>query len=821
MSRASPGPAAAILIALAAAGWVGAAFAAGGNLRWAMLAAPLVAAATLHRPAWGLWILLLAVPLAAGTPGLGFRVANFVIPALVLGAWLLHRLRLHRDVNVTPGGLGLWFALFVAWVAFTSLLSRFPDAGLGSAIRFSILFAVLLAFANLWGPRQFRIGLLAYALALVPVGIYALVQMAALGPEKLLYYRLISPERLSSIYDNPNTLGVIMGHGLVILAAFTLVYASRGPTLRRTAVAAALLAAVAVLAGGLVVSFSRSSYLYVGSALLVLALCHRRLRLLAGAGILAVGAALVVLPMPAWLYAGLRLGSGLSYRGSLWSTGLRILEAHPFTGVGTGTRVFEFYRPEYIPSAVERELVTTRGGGAHNLFLTKGAELGLPGLVLALALFLLLWSRIPGALRDYRRGNWIRGAAAAGVAGLSFRALFESGTTLGMGHVTDSINFFLFALVLVLPTGSPAEPAILVPSERFREGRTGGQRFWAALVDRWKELGLRVHSEDESPIPDSIRDRPVLLAVRHLLVHGGFHRGVVVADQSDGGRLFLLLRWLRPRPRVRLVVVVHHLREGFRFAFPLYVRLARWNETSVLRLAHRVVVHTGVEADAVAARGIPRDRITLVRVGIADPGSRVTVREIAGGDPLRLLWIGGDFERKNLPGLLRALAAGVPATLTVVGRPHDPGIAARARDQASSLGLAGRVRFLGAVPEEDMEGLWAGHDAFVLPSLHEGHGTALDEALIRGMPALASALPVFIERLAGDEVLWVPAGDENALTEALARLRDFATRSRLSAAGLRRAAGFPSWHDTLDGYEAVVREELARTGNREPAAEPA
>jgi O-antigen ligase len=252
-----------------------------------------------------------------------------------------------------------------------------------------------------------------------------------------------------SFYHNANILGVAMAHGLVLTVPLLLTRTPERWTLGRGFLWFGLLGAALILLGALVATFSRASLLYALVALVTLALCHRRLRLIL-AGVATVGGlSLLVLPLPAWLLFGFRVSSGMSFRASLWRSGWEIMMDNPWTGIGSGLQVFEAYRPAYLDIAAHRGLLVTQAGGAHNVFLTKGAEMGIAGLILVLVLFIILWSRIPGALRDYARGDWLAGAAAAGVLGLSVRALFESYTTLMMAHIEDSLFFFLLGLVLV------------------------------------------------------------------------------------------------------------------------------------------------------------------------------------------------------------------------------------------------------------------------------------------------------------------------------------------------------------------------------------
>jgi O-antigen ligase len=442
----------AIVIALAGAAWASAAFSVADTLTLVVLTAPAFTALVLHRPRTGLFLIMLGLPLAPAFPAhIVSRSVNFALPGLVFGAWLLHGTRQRKDVALDPKPLLLWFGLFFAWTAFTSFFTEFPDRGLGQAGRYAIMAMMLLAFTNLWRESDYRKGLLLYGFALAPIAAFALWQIYTIGVQQIMLDRLLSPKRLSSIYGNPNTLGVIMANGLVILTAYGLSLASVKQTFRRGVLLGITGSIGVLLLAGLIVSFSRSSLVYFGVALFVLMAALPRMRWVAASGAAALGIFLIVFPIPVWVLSALRVGAGTSFRTSLWEAGVQMIQNQPLTGTGAGSGVFEYYRPAYIETAVDRILVHTTGGGAHNVFLTKGAELGWIGLLLTLGLFLLLLLRVPEGLREFRKGDWLRGAAAAGVVGLFIRAFFETGNTLGSGHIDDSMIFFLFAVILLGP----------------------------------------------------------------------------------------------------------------------------------------------------------------------------------------------------------------------------------------------------------------------------------------------------------------------------------------------------------------------------------
>jgi glycosyltransferase involved in cell wall biosynthesis len=186
------------------------------------------------------------------------------------------------------------------------------------------------------------------------------------------------------------------------------------------------------------------------------------------------------------------------------------------------------------------------------------------------------------------------------------------------------------------------------------------------------------------------------------------------------------------------------------------------------------------------------------------------IRARYGLDGRYVLFVGLLEPKKNLAGLVEAVArcrAGGgwgAAHLAVAG---DSGWGDDLAAAVSRLGLAETVRFLGAVADGDLPALYAGADVFVFPSLWEGFGLPVLEAMAAGAPVVASrrgALP----EVAGDAALLVEP-EAAALADALGRvLGDARLRERLREAGLARARGF-SWERAAAETLAVYRAALA------------
>src|SRR5205823_4602329 len=129
---------------------------------------------------------------------------------------------------------------------------------------------------------------------------------------------------------------------------------------------------------------------------------------------------------------------------------------------------------------------------------------------------------------------------------------------------------------------------------------------------------------------------------------------------------------------------------------------------------------------------------------------------------------------------------------------------AELRAQAVRLGIESDVRFLGWLGSDELEGLYAVSDAFVMPSLYEGFGLPVLEAMARGVPVACSDRSSLPE-VAGDAALLFDPEDVAGIATTIDRLlHDGATARRLRTAGPEQAAKF-SWRraaeQTVRSYE--------------------
>ncbi len=233
------------------------------------------------------------------------------------------------------------------------------------------------------------------------------------------------------------------------------------------------------------------------------------------------------------------------------------------------------------------------------------------------------------------------------------------------------------------------------------------------------------------------------------------------------------------------------------------------------RRSRRVIADSeSTRRDLIELARIAPQRIDVVPLGLGavrrhGPSDQGALRERLNlGERPVLLSLSAKRPHKNLSVLIGALAL-IPASerplLVLPGYPtwHEQEL----RERARSAGVQGDVLFLGWVSGADIEGLWEIARAFVFPSLYEGFGLPVLEAMARGVPVAcsnASSLP----EVAGDAALLFSPGNVQEVAGAVSRLfEDEDLREDLRARGLARAATF-TWARTaqltLASYDAAL-----------------
>ena len=269
------------------------------------------------------------------------------------------------------------------------------------------------------------------------------------------------------------------------------------------------------------------------------------------------------------------------------------------------------------------------------------------------------------------------------------------------------------------------------------------------------------------------------------------------------------------RGRFRRVVTVHDLiyarfpdahagirDKGMRVLVPRAVRRSQ-----------RVIVDSqSTRNDLIELLGLRPDRIDVVPLGLgtvrreAPLPERDVLARFDLGERDVVLTLSAKRPHKNLQALIGALARLAPERRPVLVLPGYPTAHEQElRERARLLGIEADVRFPGWVSAAELEGLWEIAQAFVFPSLYEGFGLPVLEAMARGVPVAcsnASSLP----EVAGKAALLFDPYDELAIAAAIERLLvDPDEAARLRALGRQRARLFTWERTALATLESYAR----------------
>lgn len=239
-----------------------------------------------------------------------------------------------------------------------------------------------------------------------------------------------------------------------------------------------------------------------------------------------------------------------------------------------------------------------------------------------------------------------------------------------------------------------------------------------------------------------------------------------------------------------------------------------------LHTAQRVIANSeATRRDFLDYFHLPQEKVTAVPLGVEDafrPPNQQEIKRVRSKYTLPdhyILYLGSNKPHKNLPQLVKAWAriAGDHRSedfkLVIAGNwdPRYP----QARQLTSRLDLCGSISFLGPIPDEDLPGVYGGARLFIFPSLFEGFGLPVLEAMACGtavacsrtssLPEVAENAAVYFDPLDLDEI----AGVLPATWNDSALLRDLRER------GLARAGNF-SWRRTARQTIQIYREVRGR-----------
>ncbi len=330
-------------------------------------------------------------------------------------------------------------------------------------------------------------------------------------------------------------------------------------------------------------------------------------------------------------------------------------------------------------------------------------------------------------------------------------------------------------------------------------------------------------SEGTVRLRSSIGEMPSNIEHRHIKVPGArfLRRGIssapIPALEAITGKIdvFVDSEWFHPKQASgKRISIVYDLGP---LLHPEWVdeqtrRFHLRTLDSLKRRADRIVcISEATAGDVVRELGVERERISIVHPGVDEAFFHATPvpPAILGGAPY-VLAVGTLNERKNLGVLIDAFAKVVERNrelrLVIVGSPDRD--AERIRQRIRERGIEQRAVLLGFASDEELPGIVAAATVLVFPSLFEGYGMPVVEAMAAGTPVIASSDPSIGEATGGAAVRSDPR-DAAALADALAKLvRSESDQRRLIAAG-RAFAETRRWSASGTAFADALERTLA------------
>ena len=346
----------------------------------------------------------------------------------------------------------------------------------------------------------------------------------------------------------------------------------------------------------------------------------------------------------------------------------------------------------------------------------------------------------------------------------------------------------------------------LVPGDPL--ARTGGYAYDRRIVAGLRALGhaVQVHALDASfPHPDD-----AALAAARRVLNALPSDAIVVIDGLALGAMPEVVA--AEAARLRLIALVHHPLAAETGLDASRRRALFASEQAALAQVRKVIVTSPPTAAALERYGVARERVEIIEPGTDHPAAGTASvsapAPAVAAPPVALLCIATVVPRKGHLLLLEALA-GLPETswrLDCIGSlDRDPGHAVAVARRIEQLGISARVVMHGECDEATLDRAWQAAEVFVLPTLYEGYGMAVAEALARGLPIISTRTGGIAAMVGDDAGRIVEPGDAAALGAALgAVIRDPELRANMAGAARLRATALPQWPAAVRAWAAVL-----------------
>jgi glycosyltransferase involved in cell wall biosynthesis len=242
----------------------------------------------------------------------------------------------------------------------------------------------------------------------------------------------------------------------------------------------------------------------------------------------------------------------------------------------------------------------------------------------------------------------------------------------------------------------------------------------------------------------------------------------------------------------KYLLVVHDLIQKER---PTYLR--KKLESYFIRNSDKVICNSNTTKNDLIALNLASDDVEIVYPGI-EVCSELIPEVKLFPESIKLLYVGSIEKRKGIIYLIEALSKiSTDFSLDIIGIVNFPDYYKILEDRIEELGLEKRISFRGRVSQEELIKYYLNSSIFVFPTLYEGYGMAVAEAMVYGLPIVASKLAPIEEFLENEkEGFLVEPRNPDKFAEALSKLmNDPILMNSFSENSISKSKSFHSWED--------------------------
>lgn len=331
---------------------------------------------------------------------------------------------------------------------------------------------------------------------------------------------------------------------------------------------------------------------------------------------------------------------------------------------------------------------------------------------------------------------------------------------------------------------------------------TGGYRYDRAIIEEWRKLNLDVDLislPGDYPFP-SEKD----IEAAFPILDAAFDADICVIDGLAGGCAPELIEHCAKQMPV--VALIHHplaLENGLS---DMQAKTLEEKEREGLAFTKAVATSSPTTKETVHSLfKYPADKIQSILPGM----ERDMPIPFRTQRPLRLLSVGSITPRKGYDVLLKALGRikDLSWTLDIVGMQDlDPELFVELQHIAEGNTIRDKIQFHDSLDNAALDRLYQNADLFALASRYEGYGMAYAEAIVRGIPVIATKAGAIPDTVPESTGILVPADDVDAFAGALkALLSDDDLRRKKHEGAIKAEPDFPTWERSAAEFHAFLR----------------